>query len=99
MDWRGLVLGGIYKLMFYVYFLKNRYDNIYVGYSADLRERFKAHNYGKVRSTRKGRPWKLIYYEAYLAEKDARTRERTLKRYGSTLGQLKKRLRDSFKQV
>lgn len=97
MDWRGLVFGAIYESMFYVYLLKNGIDDIYVGYTADLRERFKDHNYGKVRSTKKGRPWKLIYYEAYLAERDARARERTLKHYGSTLGQLKKRLYGSFK--
>jgi len=32
-----------------------------------------------------------MYYEAYLSEKDARERERKLKKYGSALGHLKKR--------
>ena len=39
---------------------------------------------------------KLIYYESYLSEKDARKRERDLKKYGSALGHLKKRIYNSF---
>lgn len=67
-----------------------------MGYSSDLRKRFKDHNYGRVKYTKLGRPWKLVYYEAYLSEKDAKDREKTLKNYGSTLGQLKKRIKYSF---
>lgn len=82
--------------MFYVYCLKNRFNKIYIGYTADLRERVKSHNYGRSKFTKKSRPWKLIYYEAYLSEKDAKLREKTLKNYGSTLGQLKKRVANSM---
>ncbi len=82
--------------MFYVYLLKNKFNEIYIGYSADLKKRFKDHNYGKVKYTKPSRPWKLIYYEAYLAKSDARKRKKTLKHYGSTLGQLKKRLEKSL---
>ena len=82
--------------MFYVYLLKNNYDKIYIGYSGDLRKRFKDHNYGRVKSTKMGKPWKLVYYEAFLSGKDAKIRESTLKNYGSTLGQLKKRINNSL---
>lgn len=84
--------------MFYVYFLKNKFKAIYIGYSSDLRKRFCDHNYGRVKSTKSGKPWKLVYYESYLSKKDAQLREKTLKNYGSTLGQLKKRIAGSFNQ-
>ena len=33
--------------------------------------------------------WKLVYYEAYPNEQDARARERMLKQYGAARGHLK----------
>lgn len=54
---------------------------MYVGFSADLRERFGEHNKGKVRSTKPYLPWKLVYYEAYINQTDARKRERELKEH------------------
>ena len=84
--------------MFYAYLLKNRCNKIYIGYSSDLRKRLCDHNYGRVKSTKLGKPWKLVYYEAYLSKKDAQLREKTLKNYGSTLGQLKKRIAGSLSQ-
>jgi len=82
--------------MFYVYLLKNKFDKTYMGYTADLRNRFKDHNYGRVKFTKLGRPWNLVYYEAFLSKKDAQLREKTLKNYGSTLGQLKQRISNSL---
>jgi putative endonuclease len=52
---------------------------VYVGYSADLKERFKEHNAGKVKSTKAYRPLTLIYYESYLDETTARKREIEIK--------------------
>ena len=72
--------------MYYVYLLKNKKNRIYIGYSSDLRRRLKEH----------GKTWKLIYYEAYLARKDAVLRERKLKDYGNSLSHLKKRLSSSL---
>ncbi|MBU0975307.1 GIY-YIG nuclease family protein [Patescibacteria group bacterium] len=67
--------------MFYVYALKSLKNNdLYIGYSADLRSRFLTHNNGKVRSTKPNRPWRLVYYEAYLSKEDARKRESQLKK-------------------
>jgi hypothetical protein len=40
--------------------------------------------------------WRLIYYEAYLKESDARNRERRLKHHGSGIVELKKRLQGSL---
>jgi len=82
--------------MFYVYLLENKEGKIYVGYSHDLKARLKRHNRGGAKFTTQHRPWKLVYYEAYLSEGDARRREKTLKNYGSTLGQLKARIRESL---
>ncbi|OGY60309.1 MAG: hypothetical protein A3B23_00185 [Candidatus Colwellbacteria bacterium RIFCSPLOWO2_01_FULL_48_10] len=82
--------------MFYFYLLKNKFKNIYIGYTADLRQRIKDHNYGKVDVTKDKKPWQIFYYEAYLSEDDARLRESTLKNYGSILGQLKKRISKSL---
>lgn len=48
---------------------------LYIGYSANLENRLKSHNYGNVKSTSSRRPLKLIFCEFYLFEKDARNRE------------------------
>ena len=40
--------------------------------------------------------YKLVYCECYISEKDARERERKLKNYGSTLGHLKKKLKNTL---
>ncbi len=81
--------------MFYVYVLKNpKSPAIYVGYTADLKQRFSEH---QKLPAHKG--WKLAYYEAYADESDARKRERKLKHYGSGLGRLKTRISGSLKAV
>lgn len=41
--------------------------------------RFKEHNSGKNFSTAPRRPFKLVYYEAYLLKSDAEAREKYLK--------------------
>lgn len=68
-------------IMFYVYVLRSIKDpdEIYVGYTTNLRERFSLHQQGLVRSTKPYRPWKLIYYEAYISKADAKRREEYLK--------------------
>ena len=68
------------KIMFYVYLLESLNDRSwYIGYSADLKKRFTSHNKGENAATRIKKPWKLIYYEAYLDRIDAKKRERFLK--------------------
>ena len=67
--------------MYYVYVLKSESNRHYVGYTADLKSRVRAHNAGENTST-KGSNWMLIYYEAYASEKLARQREQVLKNHG-----------------
>ena len=66
--------------MFYVYLLESKIDKSwYIGYSSDLRARFKSHNKGENLATKNKKPWKLVYYEAYLIRLDAKKRELFLK--------------------
>jgi putative endonuclease len=67
--------------MFYVYLLECSSDKSwYIGYSANLKQRIEQHNKGDgARTTSRKKNWKLIYYEAYLNEQDAKGRERFLK--------------------
>ena len=66
--------------MYYVYILQSITNGkLYKGSTSDLKERIKNHNSGKVTSTKNGKPWKLIYYEAFLSKTNARREELFLK--------------------
>jgi len=81
--------------MFFVYILKSKKDgDLYIGYTSDLRERFKKHNLGLVKSTKSRRPWCLIYYEAYASRQDATKREENLKLRARALRQLLGRIKN-----
>ena len=87
----------IVTAMHYVYYLINDAGGFhYVGVAGDLKVRVAEHNKGVVESTRPYIPLKLVYYEAYLSERDALGREYKLKHHGSAIGHLKKRLKDSL---
>jgi predicted GIY-YIG superfamily endonuclease len=76
--------------MSYVYILQNKITHkIYIGSTIDLRKRIKYH-------LRRNKNWVLIYYEAYRSEKDVREREQKLKQYGTSLANLKHRIKYSF---
>lgn len=83
--------------MYYVYFLKNEKGKIYYGSTNDLKRRISEHNNDKSRST-KGHIWRLVYYEAYFSEEDARQRESNLKYHGQALAQLRRRIKNSFSE-
>lgn len=84
--------------MFYLYILKSRKDDeMYIGSTNDLRKRLVTHNSGKVFSTKLRRPFDLVYYEAYKAEKDARRREHNLKLRSRAFAQLMRRIQESLK--
>jgi len=84
--------------MFYVYLLKSlKDDNLYIGFTNDLQRRMEKHNSGKVFSTKSRAPFKLIYYEAYLSESEARKREHNLKLRANAFNQLKRRIAESSK--
>lgn len=65
---------------YYVYVLKSlKRDYQYIGYSEDIKTRYKTHNQGRVKSTKLYRPLDLIHFEAYRSKKDAQRRELYLK--------------------
>ena len=85
--------------MYYVYILFSEKDKeLYTGFSPDLKSRFKAHSNGFVKATKHRRPLKLIYYEAYLEELDARKREKYLKG-GNGRGELKIQIKEIIKEI
>lgn len=85
--------------MFYVYILFSEKDKmLYTGFTNDLRSRIKAHFGGFVKATKHRFPLKLIYYESYLKESDARRREKYLKG-GNGRGDLKIQLQDVLSEV
>jgi putative endonuclease len=65
---------------YYVYVLLSTKDNeLYTGYTSDLRERIKLHDNGQVQSTKHRRPLTLIYFEGCINQQDATRREKYLK--------------------
>ena len=85
--------------MFYVYILFSEKDKqLYTGFTPNLKSRFKAHDNGFVKATKHRRPLKLIYYEAYLKELDARRREKYLKG-GNGRGLLKIQLKEILQDL
>ena len=82
--------------MIYVYVLQSELDSgLYIGMSGDLRRRLREHQGGISQSTKGRRPWKLIYYEAYLDRADAEGWEVFLKSGGGRRF-LDKQLRNHF---
>ena len=66
--------------MYYVYILQSKKDNdLYTGCTNDLKKRFLLHNSGKIFSTKDRKPFKIIYYEAFLNQRDAFAREQWIK--------------------
>lgn len=66
--------------MYYVYILKSEKNNkLYKGFTKNLKRRITEHNIGKAKFTKNNRPWKLIYYEAFAFEADAKKEEAFLK--------------------
>ncbi|MDD2731052.1 MAG: GIY-YIG nuclease family protein [Candidatus Portnoybacteria bacterium] len=83
--------------MFYVYVLKSEKDGkLYIGYTNDLRRRVVEHNSGAGKTTNPRKPFALVYYEAYLSQKDAKYRENQLKRFSGSYIHLKRRIKNSI---
>jgi predicted GIY-YIG superfamily endonuclease len=77
--------------MYYVYILKSKeYESIYTGITEDLERRIKEHNSGEVKFTKFKKPYKLVWYCAFLERKKAYRFERYLKT-GSGIAFLRKR--------
>ncbi|MCR4279990.1 MAG: GIY-YIG nuclease family protein, partial [Candidatus Komeilibacteria bacterium] len=75
----------------YILLLSNK--QFYTGFTSNLNQRILQHQNGKVESTKHKQPLKLIHYEVYSRESDARRREKYLK---TTEGKrfLKQQIRD-----
>ncbi len=83
--------------MHYVYVLKSDKDKkLYIGYTNDLRKKIQEHNAKKSISTESRAPFRLVYCEAYFSAKDAKERERKLKRFSGAYIHLKNRIDKSF---
>ena len=66
--------------MTYTYVLQSEADgDWYTGSTGDLRARLRLHAEGRVVSTARRQPCRLIYYEACISRSDAFRRERFLK--------------------
>ncbi|MDO8571130.1 MAG: GIY-YIG nuclease family protein [bacterium] len=80
--------------MFYNYVLQSKKNNeLYIGYTTDLKRRLAEHNRGLNPSTKRYIPWQIIYYEACLNDADAKRREGYMKTtQGGRL--LKRRLKE-----
>ncbi|HTH56889.1 MAG TPA: GIY-YIG nuclease family protein [Cyclobacteriaceae bacterium] len=67
--------------MFTVYVLYSAsFDRIYVGYTSDLEDRLRSHNFLATKGyTTKFRPWTLVYTEPYATKPEALRREKELK--------------------
>jgi putative endonuclease len=82
--------------MHYVYVLQSEKNNLYIGSTSNLERRLNEHNIGRTYSTNRYKPFRMVYYEAYLNKQDALGRENKLKHHGSVIGHLKKRIRRSL---
>ncbi|HEX9664238.1 MAG TPA: GIY-YIG nuclease family protein [Patescibacteria group bacterium] len=84
--------------MYYIYILLLSNKQLYKGFTVNLKQRLDEHCRGKVKSTRKRLPVKLIHCECYLLESDAKRREKYLKK---TEGRrfLKQQLRDILNKL
>jgi putative endonuclease len=66
--------------MYYIYVLHSLKDkHFYTGFTENLDRRITEHLSGYVKSTKSRLPMRLVYYEAYINEKDAKGREVFLK--------------------
>lgn len=66
--------------MYFVYFLQSlKKDTFYIGSSAAPEKRLLEHNSGSTKSTKRYRPWRLIYTERFESKEGATKREWHLK--------------------
>jgi len=67
--------------MYYTYIIQSIPfpDKTYIGFSENLKHRFKEHNHGKSKYTSHFKPWKLVFYSAFETKQKALDFEKYLK--------------------
>lgn len=69
-------------MSYFVYIIQSAVDKgYYVGLASNLDKRLSYHNAGKVRSTKRRVPFKLVYSEMFTTRLLAREREKFFKSY------------------
>ena len=67
--------------MFFTYILfSDSLSKYYIGHTSDLNSRVARHNSGGSRYTKRGVPWRLVYFESFATKSEAISRELFLKR-------------------
>lgn len=86
-------------MRYYIYILFSLNDKgFYIGFTTNLKYRLSSHARGEVKSTANRRPLKLIHYEFFINEQDAKAREVFLKSgFGRT--NLKKALQRTLTEL
>ena len=70
--------------MFIVYILYSSHvDQYYVGHTQNIDDRLSRHNSGRSLSTKKGKPWNLVYTETFETRSEAMLREKAIKKMKS----------------
>ena len=70
--------------MFIVYILySSNVDQYYVGHTQNMEDRLSRHNSGRSLSTKKGKPWNLVYTETFETRSEAMLREKAIKKMKS----------------
>lgn len=73
-------------MLYTVYVLfSEEHQKIYIGYTSNLLQRFKSHQFLGRDWTAKYRPWSVIYCENFSEKSDAKKRENQLKQYRNRL--------------
>ena len=68
--------------MYFVYIIySQKLDKYYIGFSADIEDRLAKHNRKSKGFSNLGRPWILVYSEAFDSKKKAMEREKQLKNW------------------
>jgi len=68
-------------MSYYTYILfSEKTQRYYIGSTQNIQTRINRHNAGATKSTRTGRPWKLVYSEKFNSRSDAVKRENHIKK-------------------
>ena len=66
--------------MFYTYILySEKTDSYYTGSTSNIQDRIRRHNLGRSIYTKRGIPWKLVYYKTYNSKSEAYKAEMYIK--------------------